>query len=400
MSFLENYLKFTHTQEATDRVHTWVALSIVAAALERKVWLNRAHYTLYPNLYTAIVGPSGIVRKSTSSAIGIDLLNNLNSVNMMSESMTSASLITQLVDANSEFEYKGKHIKQAAVFAYASEFHIMLKENFGSVIELLTTFYDCQPNDSRIPWRHVTVGDGERCVYGPCLNILGASTPAWLVKSIPANEMEGGFASRIIFVMEDQAKRAIAWPDLEGTPEDTESKKRFLVAELKRIHEMRGFFITTPEVREQGQKWYESHQRFLRANTDQRFAGYYGRKFDTILKVCMILSAAESSSLEIRLPHFEQALALLQDIEGRMFEAFSSHGENPDAKPIEKIWRFLCEKGKASLSEITSFMRKDANHDSVQRMLFSLEIMRRAIRHKDDIKKDIFYTPVDPDRPL
>ncbi|HUR98766.1 MAG TPA: hypothetical protein VMZ26_11930, partial [Pyrinomonadaceae bacterium] len=147
-NFIDSYLTFTENQESSVRIHRWVAISIIAAALERKVWLNQGHWLLFPNLYVFIIGPSGIVRKSTSTGIGVDLIRSLPGFKLMSERVTAASLIAQLERSGRKFALKdGTEMRQSAVFSYASELSIFLGEVFGSISELLTTFYDCAPND-------------------------------------------------------------------------------------------------------------------------------------------------------------------------------------------------------------------------------------------------------------
>lgn len=400
MGFLENYLDFTSSQEATERVHRWVALSTIAGALERKVWLPRGTYTLFPNLYTFIIGPSGVVRKSTSTAIGVDLLRDIDTVKVMSERLTASSLIQQFSRSGKTFTYNGREIKQSASFAYASELNVFLGEVFGSISELLTTFYDCIPNDSAKPWTYETISSGITRVYGPCLNLLGASTPTWLIRSIPPSEMEGGFASRVIFVVEDSARRAIAWPELETKPDDYESKKRFLASDLRRIHSLIGPMKCSPQLIHDGELWYKSHQRANKANFDQRFSGYFGRKFDTVLKVAMLLSVSESSSLEINHNHFEHSLSLLTDVERRMFDAFGAHGENPNSILLEKLWRVIASEPRMSFALIMKQLRRDASSERVLSVIEDLRAMRRVIKVTDDVIGDIYFKAVDPEKPL
>lgn len=401
MSFLKHYLDYTAPQEATERVHTWVGLSVVAAAVERKVWLNRRIYTLFPNLYTFIVGPSGVVRKSTSTAIGVDLLRDLDNMNILSDRMTAAALIQQIGESSHKFEWNGKQLQQSASYVYASELNVFLGEVYGSITELLTTFYDCIPNDCNKPWSYNSIAHGSLKVYGPCLNILGATTPVWLTRSLPPSEMEGGFGSRVIFVVEDVARHANALLGKDDTNmQDVEAQRRLLLADLRRIHELVGPMMPDDSLRTVGQKWYSSHQKALQSNTDLRFSGYYGRKFDTVLKVAMLLSVSQSSDLVLTAAHFEESLALLQDIEKRMFNAFGAAGENPNSALMEKIWSVLVGNKYIGLSKLTALMRRDATAERVLLVLRDLEVMQRARRHHDKDRQDIFYSAIEPDKVL
>lgn len=398
MSFLDAYLDFTAHQETTERIHRWVGITAIAGALERRVWLNRGHYTLFPNLYTFIIGPSGKVKKSTSTAIGVDLLRDLPDFKIMSERLTAASLISQLERSQKTFEWKGHAVKQSPSFAYASELNVFLGEVFGSISELLTTFYDCVPHDSSKPWVYDTKMSGTSRIFGPCLSFLGASTPAWLVRSIPPSEMEGGFASRVIFVFESESRRSIAWPD-EVLPGDAhEQKRRFIASQLKRIYELKGPFRVTQELRRLGQAWYEQHERS--AKPDPRFSGYYARKFDTVLKVSMALSVSDNDALILDTSHFEHALSLLNDVESRMFEAFGAFGENPNAPIMERVWKVICLDDGIPLQHLIALMRRDANLPRIMEVVEHLRAMGRIARFMDDSRRDLVLKPIDPHRPL
>jgi hypothetical protein len=290
-NFFDGYLEYSKGHESTPRVRLWSAVSIVAAALERKVVLDRGYYKLFPNLYTFIIGKSGLIKKSTSTGIAVNLLREVQGVKIMAERMTASSVIEQLLAAGKSVEFNGKKVGQSAVYAYASELAVFLTEVFGSITELLTTFYDCAPHDPTKPWIYQTIARGERKIYGPCLNILGASTKAWLRKCIPHSEMEGGFTSRIIFVVENELpENLVAWPSLS---EDNELNRLKLIEDLKSIYQMSGEIKPTDECKKIFTKWYENHSRVVIPRCkDARMIGYLARKGDTILKLAMIHSCA------------------------------------------------------------------------------------------------------------
>lgn len=401
MNFIDKYVAFTQNQETTERVHRWVAISIVAAALERKVWIHRGGYTLYPNLYTFIVGPSGKVKKSTSTGIGVSLLREVEGIQTLSEQMTAISLVQQLSEAQTTFPYGPRNVRQSALFAYSSELAATFKDAYGPLIELLTHFYDCTPANSETPYVYKTISRGETKIFGPCLNFLGCSTPSWLMRFIPPAEMEGGFASRIIFVVEHESKQAIAWPDLVTSESDHDSQKKFLLADLKRIHGLTGPMRPNAELIENGQKWYQIHQMHSRENHDLRFSGYYARKFDTLLKIATVISVSESSDLILTWQHFELALIYMADVESRMFDAFGGHGENPDSPLLAKLWKIICShKSKMTSSEIFSAIHKEANLEKTSSLLQHLHAMNRVEKQMLPGGSECTFRAIDPERPL
>lgn len=396
-NFIDAYLEYTKHQESTRKIHKWTAISIIAAAMERKVCLDLGYFTVFPNLYIFIIGESGVVRKSTSTGIGVELLRELEHLNMMSERVTAASLLQQFEEAR--LEYKTPHGKetQSAVYAYASELKVFLDEVFGPISQLLTTFYDCTPYDSSKPWVYKRKTEEDLEIYGPCLNILGASTQSWLAQAIPATEMEGGFSSRVIFVVEkENPEKYVAWPELR--PEIAAIRPK-LIEDLQQIHALRGKFKKTQAAHDYYEKWYIEFKKSIAHKTDARFKGYYGRKPTTVVKLAMILSVAEGNALTFDVSHIKSALDLLDELERNMFEAFGANGRNKLADGIQKVVELvtLLDRGQGVLQQqILEVLWRDFTGAEVQQIVGDLEKMGQIKVEKNKSDKIVYRRIIEP----
>lgn len=345
-NFLRGYIDYTKNQEATERIHMWTGISIIAAALGRKVWMRRAHHTIFPNLYTLIVADPGLFHKSTSTAIGVDLLRDIPTMKIMADRITDASLIEALERAGDKFTYpisggkELKEVRQSALFCYASEFSVMMKDAYGIVPELLTTFYDGGPQDSSKPWVKETRSAGQVKIYGPLTNLIGCTTPSSLKECIPVTQMEAGLASRIIFVIENELpENFVAIPKYDPSLAPVREK---LLNDLHMIHHISGDMTMTTAAEEFYTEWYVAHMHFLhKRQGDRRFAGYFGRKATHIEKVAMILSIAESDSKIVELQHVEMAVELLSGLEKNMLNVIEHGGGNEDAPTMIKVDRYI-----------------------------------------------------------
>ena len=56
--WLTTYTEYTSEQESPALFHLWVGTSVIASAMERRCYINRGYYTLYPNLYIVLIGES------------------------------------------------------------------------------------------------------------------------------------------------------------------------------------------------------------------------------------------------------------------------------------------------------------------------------------------------------
>ncbi len=372
--FLAAYREYTKGHEASAKVHMWTGISCIAAAMERKVWLDEGYYKLYPNLYTFIIGAPGLVKKSTSTAIGVDLLRELSGMKIMAERVTAASLIDQMHRAGDKFVHQGQDIRQSSVFCYASELNVFLNEVFGSTTELLTTFFDCQPNDSSKPWVYETKGAGQIKVYGPCLNVLGCSTPAWLAESIPVSQMAGGFSSRVLYVVETEIPDTfVAWPEIDTSKAAMREK---LLHDLKVVHALSGSVTFTPEAKAFYSDWYENHMRSLAgARYNPNFAGYYGRKGTMAKKLAIVASVSEGNSLVCDIPHVAKAIAWLDGLEKTMMAAFGVAGKNQTAQVLIAVLELLQKSSRVSSADLLAAFFHDTDGETLNKVLADLKQM-------------------------
>jgi hypothetical protein len=76
--WLESYLDYTENSESPISYHTWCGLSVIAGALQRKVYLRWGlGRVIYPNVYAVLVGASGRTRKGVAIGIAKDFLKNI-----------------------------------------------------------------------------------------------------------------------------------------------------------------------------------------------------------------------------------------------------------------------------------------------------------------------------------
>lgn len=345
--FLDAYMHFTSHHEASPVIHKWTAVSILAAALERRVSLPRAYYTLFPNLYIVIVGKSGIMRKSTSTAIGVKLFGNIPEFPLLSQQASGRSLLDQIASFKRSVETPRGVIEYSPGYIYASELKLFLTEVYGSNIELMTHLYDN-------PKGHIyaTSGKGNVELVGPVINMLAASTKEWLNDVIPESELAGGFASRIIFVMDDVTpKKWVAWPKV---PEEDDKIHRALVADLHQIYKLSGEVIVPDETKSYYEDWYVRYMNAVSKSQDKRFTGYHGRFGDMVLKLSIVKSVSRSNDLTIKIEDVRWAIMSLMELEPAMKAAFSERLEDRilemlpnksnEAIPESMIYRYFSQE--------------------------------------------------------
>lgn len=374
--FISAYMRYTSEHEGSRKFHLWTAISVLAAVMGRKIYLERAYYSTFPNLYILIVGPAGIVKKSTTTAIGVNLLRAIPGFRIMSDQVTQASMIDALAESGVQYEVPGSPDKRvhSPLYIYASELKALLDEVHGALPELLTHFFDCSPPDDKTPWRRTTKGGGDVSVYAPCINLLGCSTSAWLRLTIPVKDLEGGFASRILFVIDNSLpEKLVAIPRLH--PELRAIKPK-LINDLTYIHNLVGEAHMTQEAEDYFTTLYNNNMMDMAAKKGgDKFSGYRGRLGTMVEKVSMILSINESDSMIVELKHVKQAELMLNDLRSGMFEAFNAAGANPNTNGIVMIFNFIKARGSVAASEIIRTVWMEVTKPQVEECLAVLQSM-------------------------
>src|SRR6266699_3166770 len=99
---LRAYMAYTRDSESPDAFHFWCAVSTVAGALRRRVWIDMRKFVWTPNFYIILVGPPGVAAKSTSISIGAKLLSRVPGLTFGPESMTWQAL-AECLSTSTEF---------------------------------------------------------------------------------------------------------------------------------------------------------------------------------------------------------------------------------------------------------------------------------------------------------
>jgi len=308
-----------------------------------------------PNFYVILVGPPGIVNKSTSSRTGMRLLEKVPGVKFGPPSITWQKLTDSLGQAveymkHTKADGTDEHLPMSCVTIQASELGTLLKPEDTSLIDVLVDLWDGQLTQ----WGHSTKTSGETTIKNPWINIIGCTTPSWLKENFPESMIGGGLTSRIIFVYGDKKQKLVAYPDELIHGADYHDLEVKLVADLNEIAKLSGEYKLTQAARIWGHNWYAHHWNAKRADhlASDRYGGYLARKQTHLHKLAIILSAAQSDQLIIDKEQLEMAEALLSGVEPHMLKVFESIGVTEESRHVHELIPFLRTYGWMTMDEL------------------------------------------------
>ncbi len=370
-NWLESYVRLMENTEPARIFDTWVGYSIIAAALRRKVFLRLGRLVYYPNIYVVLVAEPGVARKTQAIKNGVDILYTVPDIRLSADSSTKEAMTDDLESSGiDELLSTGESFRHSSLNIISKEFESFLgqkKEN-TRMLTALTDLFDC-PDEWSARTRH---GPSNKIIR-PWLNLLAATTPDSIANSLPSTAVGGGLTTRILFIWADKKKRSIAIPYM--TPEE-EELKRWLEKDLYRISRLSGEFRMDTKCINNWTEWYNAYNEDEsddRICQDKAFSGWYSRKPTYIIKVSILQSAAESSSMIVEWRHIEKAISAIQEVEQHMGKAFKAMGKSEISGDVDTVLQIIKDAECISEKQLMTRIWRDVDSSKLDNIIDTLK---------------------------
>jgi hypothetical protein len=346
--WLRAYVDYASFSEAPKRMHFWSGVSAIAGALRRRVWIDQAYFRWHANHYLVFVAPPGIVSKSTTVSIAMDILRRVPGIKFGPDVVTWPALVTAFASSAEAFEYSGEWHTQCALTLESSEFGNLVNPQDREMLDLLITLWDSKTGG----FRKVTKGSGSDLVENPWINMIACTTPAWIAGNFPEYVIGGGFTSRCLFVYTDTKEKFVAYPSL-AVPPDLREKQALLAADLEHIStNLVGPYLLSEDALEWGETWYKYHYTHPPDGlADDRFGGYLARKQTHVHKLAMVMAAGQRDTLVITADDLSLANTMVTELEPDMPKVFAKIGRTEESVQAERFIQFIKTTGPVPYDE-------------------------------------------------
>jgi hypothetical protein len=300
------------------------------------------HFKWHVNHYIIIVAPPGIVSKSTTAAISMDLLRKVPGINFGPDVVTWPALVSAFAACGESFQWNDEWHSQCALTLESSEFGNLVNPQDREMIDLLVTLWDSKQG----AFKKVTKASGNDSVENPWINMIACTTPAWIAGNFPEYVIGGGFTSRCLFVYCDTKHQRVPYPD-EKAPVGFYETREKLVQDLEHISTaLAGPYALSTEARIWGHQWYNRHyDNPPDGLRDERFGGYLARKQTHLHKLSMILAASRRDEMVIEVEDLAIANKMISDLEDSMPKVFSKIGRSTESVQAERFLDFVKRSG-------------------------------------------------------
>lgn len=335
--WLPAFMDYTSGTEAPRLMHFWCGVSAIAGALRRKVWIDMKRFKWTPTFYIIFVAPPGIISKTTTMDMGMDLLKQVPGIKFGPDVVTWQALVGKFAEAGESFQYGEDWYPMSPLTLASGEFGNLINPQDRDMINFYITMWD-----GRSTFEKVTKHSGNDVIEAPWINMIGCTTPHWIADNMPSATVGGGFTSRCIFVYGDKKENFIAYPD-EHVAKDYDAQRAALIADLEHISvNLVGPFQLPEETRAWGREWYKKLWSHASSKQDSdHLDGYMARKQTHMHKLAMVLSASRSDSLIITVEDLILANTMLEEAEVHLENVFSRIGRSEDSLQAERFIGFI-----------------------------------------------------------
>jgi hypothetical protein len=336
--WLTAYVQYASYSEAPKRMHFWSGVSAVAGALRRRVWIDMKYFQWHANHYLVFVAPPGIVSKSTTVAIAMNILRKVPGINFGPDVVTWPALVTAFASCGESFLVGDEYHHQCALTLESSEFGNLVNPADREQIDLLVCLWDSRQGS----FKKVTKSSGSDHIENPWINMIACTTPSWIAGNFPEYIIGGGFTSRCLFIYTEVKDKLVAYPSLE-IPDGMKEQQTALIQDLEHISvALSGPYKLSADAIEWGKIWYVNHYDHPPPLlNDDRFAGYIARKQTHLHKLAMVLAASCRDELVITADELILADKMISDLEKDMPKVFSKIGRTEESIQAERFINFV-----------------------------------------------------------
>lgn len=399
-NWLKAFVQYASFGEAPLKMLFWTGVSTVAGALRRRVWIDQKYFQWLPNFYVIMVAPPGIVSKSTTANIGMNLLRGLpqGMIKFGPDVITWQAMITSLAKAAESVpdpHNLGTFYPMSAVTFCSDELGNLLNPKDRDLVDALVTLWDGKQGT----FKKETKMSGNDSIENPWVNIIGCTTPSWISGNFPEYMIGGGFTSRCVFVYADRKRQLVPYVD-EAVPKDFEEFKRKLIEDLEQIANMFGEFSLSQDARAWGRDWYAAHWKNPPPNlTGDQFGGYLARKQTHLHKLAMVLAASQSDSRVIERPILEQANEMTTALEKDMPKVFARIGQSEITRGSFEIVALIERYPGLTHVELYQHLFRSLSYKEFSEALNGAVLSNQVRMHQKDNTQQYYPTREKPNEP-
>lgn len=362
-SFFSDYLTYTSDSEVPTSFHRWSAIAGIGAILERNLFIPHGHSQLYPNIYSMLIGTAG-TRKSTAIKLMKSLLVKAGYTTISAERTSKEKFLMDLAGHDDDAPADPDTILNANLFGDMNDESTIRPMFIGAdeandffgignleFLSILGSLWDWNgpPYSNRIKTGKSIA------IPNPTITILAGNTPTGFSLAFPSDILGQGFFSRLLLIYGEPNGKQIAFPK---TPDPNETAHIVtLLQTIKTYHQGALDYSETARL------LLDNIYRTTKPINDLRFDSYSNRRFTHLLKLCIVVAAANLRK-EICEDTVIEANTYLSYIESLMPKALGEFGKSRNSDITHKVLSFIEAHDGVRLKDLMKLVSADLEKPS------------------------------------
>ena len=342
--FITSYQLLVEDAVSPSRFKLWAAISLVAGALERRVFIKTSDWRpIYPNFYIVLVAPPGVGKYVINHARDLwketlEPGTSAPAFHVASDSLTNASLIDELARAAcTRIIPVGPMLQYHSLLVASEELQVLLPAYDQSIIGKLNSLWNSGGDYSETrrtgPVKEVKIDK-------PCLNILAGAQPGYFASTFPEEAWNTGLARRLFMVYATETPHQSLWKPTKNL----DPLRRKILSQLAVMSSLCGAMKWTPEAAEHIDKWHmagEPGHGGPPIPRHSKLAQYCRSRTVNAIKLAGISAISRTSNLVIELCDVERGIDWMLEAESMMPDIFRAMIGKSDIQVIEETHLYV-----------------------------------------------------------
>lgn len=383
-SAIDLYMDWLEDTESPLTFHRWSFISAIGTILNRQlVFGEGTSLQTYANQYLVLVGPPAS-RKNSALRFSKNLLQQVGFDKFSSDRSSKEKFIMDMAEGfatgvEDVLDMQMGDMMEALI--YAPELQDFLGQGDMDFISFLTNMWD-MPKE----YAHRLKNSKSTLLVKPTINMIGGATSTTLAEIFPNNIGGQGFLSRGLLIYGQGARKKITFP----TQPDVTTEKMLVEILMTIKNHAVGEAVLDSDARGMLDDIYKKWKPL----PDIRLESYTGRRFTSLIKLCMIVACAELSfnhgGVLITGKHVLHAHSMLCFIEGFMPRALGNLGTSKTLELQNKV-SIALEASERGLNFLDLSKQMASAYENVHQLAEAVKVMHKLGRVLLDKESGLIY---------
>lgn len=323
--------------EPPNFYHRWCIIASLGAYLERQFYFHHGHMRVNTNMYVLLLGKSG-TKKSTAIKLAKKTLIKTGFKFIAADKTSKEKFLIDLDGKHEELNGHdvldspvwGESDENAATpcFIMADEFNSFFGNDILSFVSDLGVLFDYEGM-----YRNRLKNSRSVEIPNPTISILGGNTPTTFAETFPPNLLGQGFFSRLLLIHAEPV------PDKKRTFQEDENEEE-TNSIVNQFQQIKATCIGRAGFSDSAKSLVNKIYHSFTGIGDVRFEAYSNRRFEQLIKLCLLHAAAQGNGYVDELS-VVRANTILCFTERLMPRALGEFGRSRNADVSHKIIEYM-----------------------------------------------------------